>query len=261
MNRAFIDIEDQFQKYRVSDALMIVYKLFWDEFSSWYLECIKPAYEKAIDALTHERTLGFIEQLLHMLHPFMPFISEEIWQLIRERKSGESLMVSPMPAPEAFDQVLLDQFEALKEAVTQVRSIRKEKQLSPREALALKVRSSHGANYHKRLEPAIIKLANLDTVEIISEEPEGAVSFIVKNVEYYVPVGDLVDVEEEMSKLKEELKYTQGFLVSVEKKMNNERFVQNAPAAVVEKEKQKMADARGKIKVLEAQIQKLKAQA
>jgi len=261
MKNAFIDVEDQFQKYRVSDALMIVYKLFWDEFSSWFLECIKPAYEKEIDAVTYERTLGFMEQLLHMLHPFMPFITEEIWQLIRERKKGESLMVSHMPAPETYDQDLLDQFEALKEVVTQVRSIRKDKKLPPREALALKVRSSHGANYHKHLEPAIIKLANLGEVEVISGEPEGAVSFIVKNVEYFVPVGDLVNVADEIVKLEEELAYTLGFLGSVEKKMSNERFVQNAPAAVVEKEKQKMADARGKIKVLEAQIQKLRAQA
>jgi valyl-tRNA synthetase len=261
MNRAFIDIEDQFQKYRVSDALMIVYKLFWDEFSSWYLETIKPAYEMPIDAVTYERTIGFIDQLLHMLHPFMPFITEEIWQLIRERKSGESLMVSPMPSPEGYNKELVEQFEGLKEVVTTIRSIRKEKNIAPNEALALKVRSSNGAVYHSHLEPVIKKLAKLSEVELISGEAEGAVSFLVKNVEYFVPVGDMVNAEEELTKLQEELDYTRGFLLSVQKKMSNVRFVQHAPAAVVDKEKQKMADAEGKIAALEAQIQALKERA
>lgn len=261
MNRAFIQIEDQFQKYRVSDALMIVYKLSWDEFSSWYLEAIKPAYEKPIDALTYERTLGFIEQLLHMLHPFMPFITEEIWQLIRERKSGESLMISSMPSPDIYNKDLVEQFEALKEVITSVRNIRMEKNIPPKEALKLMVRSSSGAAYHKQLEPVIQKLANLSEVEIISGEPENAISFIVKNVEYFVPVGKMVNAEEEIVKLEEELSYTRGFLSSVQGKMSNERFVQNAPAVVVDKEKQKMADAEGKIAVLEAQIQKLREQA
>ncbi|TFH27850.1 MAG: valine--tRNA ligase [Bacteroidia bacterium] len=260
-NRAFINTEDQFKKYRVSDALMIVYKLFWDEFSSWYLETIKPAYEKPIDALTYERTIGFIDQLLHMLHPFMPFITEEIWQLISERKSGESLMVSPMPAPKGYNDELVDQFEDLKQVVTTIRSIRKENNIAPKETLSLMVRSASGIAYHKHLEPVIKKLAKLGEVEVISGEPEGAISFIVRNVEYFVPVGTMVNAQEEMAKLEEELKYTRGFLNSVQKKMSNERFVQNAPAAVVEKEKQKMADAYGKIAVLEAQIQKLKAQA
>jgi valyl-tRNA synthetase len=261
MNRAFIKIEDQFKKYRVSDALMIVYKLFWDEFSSWYLETIKPAYEKPIDAVTYERTIGFIDQLLHMLHPFMPFITEEIWQLISERKTGESLMVSTMPSPDGFNKELVKHFKALKEVITTIRSIRKEKNIAPKETLKLMVRTSSGAVYHSHLEPVIMKLANLSGVEVISGEPEGAVSFIVKNVEYFVPVGDRVNTEEEIAKLEEELKYTRGFLNSVQKKMSNERFVKNAPPAVVEKEKQKMTDAGGKIGVLEAQIQKLKEQA
>jgi len=261
MNHAFIQIEDQFKKYRVSDALMIVYKLFWDKFSSWYLEIIKPAYQKPIDRVTYEQTIAFVDQLLHMLHPFMPFISEEIWHLITERKAGESLMVSAMPSPDTYDQELVEQFEDLKEVLTTIRSIRKEKAIAQKEALKLKVRTSSGAVYHKHLEPVISKLANLSEVELISGEPESAVSFIVKNVEYFVPVGSLVNAEEEISKLEEELDYTRGFLSSVQKKMSNQRFVQNAPAAVVEKEKQKMADAEGKIGVLEAQIQKLKEQA
>jgi len=261
MNRAFIKVDDQFKKYRVSDALMIVYKLFWDEFSSWYLETVKPAYQKPIDALTYKQTIGFIDQLLHMLHPFMPFITEEIWQLITERKSGESLMVSSMPVPESYDKKLRRHFSEIKEVVTAIRSVRKEKNIAPKEALKLMIRSSEGSKYRKYLEPVIIKLANLSAVEMITEEPEGAVSFIVKNVEYFVPVGSMVDAGEELKKLEEELAYTRGFLKSVELKLSNERFVQHAPSLVVEKERQKMTDAEGKIGVLEAQIEKLKGQA
>jgi len=254
-------VENQFKKYRVSDALMIVYKLFWDEFSSWYLEIIKPAYEAPIDQLTYNRTIGFIDQLLHMLHPFMPFITEEIWQLISPREAGESLMMSPMPAPEKYDKKLIKRFEDLKEVVTQVRSIRKEKNLAPREALELLVRASENGKYYEESEPVIKKLANLSEISRVTEDPGNSVSFIVKNVEYFVPVGTLVNVEEEIEKLKSELDYTEGFLKSVSKKLSNERFVQNAPEQVVEKERQKMTDAEVKIGVLKAQIEKLRAQA
>ncbi len=261
INRAFIKTEDQFKKYRVSDALMIVYKLFWDEFSSWYLETVKPAYERPIDRTTYQATMDFIDRLMHMLHPFMPFITEEIWQLISPRQPGDSLMVNPMPAPDTYDRKSRKHFEEIKAVVTAIRSVRNEKNIAQKEPLTLLVRPSEGSKYRKHLEPVIVKLANLSGVEMISEEPPLTVSFIVKNVEYFIPVGDMVNAEEELAKLEEELRYTRGFLLSVEKKMSNERFVQNAPGEVVEKEKQKMADARGKIAVLEAQIQKIKAQA
>ena len=205
--------------------------------------------------------MGFIDGLMRMLHPFMPFITEEIWQLVSERKPGESLMVSLMPSPESYDKKLRRHFEEIKEVITAIRSIRKEKNIAPKEALELMVRSSEGSKYRDYLEPVIIKLANLTGVTFIKEEPEGAVSFIVKNVEYFVPVGSLVDAGEELMKLEEELVYTQGFLKSVQKKMSNERFVQHAPAQVVEKERQKMSDAEGKIAVLKTQIEKLKGQA
>ncbi|MEA3463165.1 MAG: class I tRNA ligase family protein, partial [Bacteroidota bacterium] len=261
INRAFIKVDDQFLKYRVSDALMIVYKLFWDEFSSWYLETVKPAYQKPVDRATYEATLRFIDKLMHMLHPFMPFITEEIWQLISERKPGESLMVSRMPAQESYDKKLRRHFGEIKEVITAIRAVRKEKNIAPKETLKLMVRSAEGSKYRHYLEPVIIKLANLSAVEMIQEEPEGAVSFIVKNVEYYVPVGSLADAGEELEKLEAELEYTRGFLLSVQKKMSNERFVRHAPEQVVEKERQKIADAEGKITVLEAQIKKLKEQA
>jgi valyl-tRNA synthetase len=261
MAKAFMEVDDQFKKYRISDALMIVYKLFWDEFSSWYLEVIKPAYQKPIDQVTYERTIKFIDQLLHMLHPFMPFITEEIWQLISKREKGESLMVSSMPAPLQYNRELIAQFEAIKELVTQVRSIRKDKNLLPREGLKLLVRPASDAGYHNRFEPLIAKLANLSDIELIEKEPAGAVSFMVRNVEYFILLGELMDVTEEIGKLESELEYTRGFLESVQRKMNNSNFVQHAPAHVVEKERQKMGDAEGKIAALEIQIEKLKEQA
>jgi valyl-tRNA synthetase len=261
MARAFMEVDGQFKKYRISDALMIVYKLFWDDFSSWYLETIKPVFEKPVDEVTFRQTIGFFDRLLHMLHPFMPFITEEIWQLIGPREKGESLMVSPMPAPETYDQELIGQFETVKEVVTQLRSIRQDKNISPREGLKLMVRASSDFVYHSRFEPVLMKLANLSLVEAVTQEPANSVSFIVRNVEYFVPLEELVDVALEIGRLEAELEYTRGFLENVQKKMSNERFVQHAPAEVVEKERQKMADAEGKIAAMEAQIGKLKGQA
>ena len=258
LDRAFIKMDDQFRKYRVSDALMIAYRLFWDEFSSWYLETVKPAYQKPVDRITHEATLGFIDKLMHMLHPFMPFITEEIWQFISQREKGESLMVSSMPAPQSYDRKIRKHFEEIREVVTAVRAVRKDRNIAPKEALELMVRPSEGSRYRAYLEPVIIKLANLSGVSLVTDEPEAAVSFIVKNVEYFVPVGSMVNAEEELEKLREELVYARGFLKSVEKKLSNERFVQNAPEAVVAKERQKMADTEGRIGVLEAQIARLK---
>lgn len=257
LKRAIRKVDDQFKKYRISDALMIIYKLFWDDFSSWYLEIIKPAYEKPIDRETLERTVGFIDQLLHLLHPFMPFITEEIWQLLSTRESGESLMISAMPSPEKYDKELIGHFRELKEIVTHIRNIRKKKDIPAKKAIDLMVRSSANGTFHLRLAPVISKLANLSQVRMIDEDPGSTISFIVKNVEYYLPVGDLVNAEEEISKLKAELEYARGFLVSVGRKLNNERFVKNAPHAVVEKERQKMNDAEARIKVLESQIRKL----
>jgi len=190
----------------------------------------------------------------------MPFITEEIWQLISPRKDGESLMVSRMPQPEKYDKRLIKQFEEIKEVVTSFRSIRKDKNIPPKEFMKLMVRTSANGNFHSSLEPVIKKLANLSTVEMITDDPDDSVSFIVKNVEYFVPVGNLVDAQEEIEKLESELKYTLGFLNSVQKKLSNQSFVQNAPDQVVEKERQKMDDAAVKISVLELQIEKLKGQ-
>ena len=195
-----------------------------------------------------------------MLHPFMPFITEEIWQLIKTREEGDSLMISPMPVAEKYDKHLIKRFEDLKEVVTNVRSIRKDKEIPPKEFIKLLVRSSANGHYFSALESVIKKLTHLSEMEMISDDPGDSVSFIVKNVEYFIPVGSLVNAEEEIKRLESELEYTQGFLTSVQKKLNNERFVQNAPDQVVEKERQKMDDAATKINVLESQIEKLKGQ-
>ena len=259
LNKAFRKVDDQFKKYRISDALMIIYRLFWDEFSSWYLESVKPVFEAPVDPVTYERTIGFIDHLLHLLHPFMPFITEEIWQLLSERGKGESLMVSPMPRSSAYDKGLIGRFEDVKEVVTTVRSIKKDKNIPPKELVKIMVRGSENGNYHSELEPVIVKLANLSAVEMVGEDPGDTISFIVKNVEYFVPVGELLDAGEELAKLKAELEYTRGFLKSVSKKLENERFVRNAPQQVVEKERQKMADAEAKIGVLESQIGNLRS--
>ena len=165
LDRAYEEVERQFKKYRISDALMIIYRLFWEEFSAWYLEIIKPAYKAPIDRVSYELTLGFVNRLLHLLHPFMPFITEEIWQLMEERAKGKSLMVSPMPALAGADLALIGRFEDVKEVITQVRSIRKEKNIAPREALELLVRPSENSSYHLDLEPVVLKLANLSLVK------------------------------------------------------------------------------------------------
>ena len=259
LNRTIRKVDDQFYRYRVSDALMLIYRLFWDEFSSWYLEAVKPAFGSPIDGETYNRTIGFLDKLLHLLHPFMPFITEEIWQLITERGKGESLMISPMPKAGKYDRGLLKKFDAVKEVVTTIRSIRNNKNIPPREALSLMFRPPEGNRDHTGLEPVMIKLANLSGVELIGEAPEGTVSFIVSNVEYFVPVGTGVDTGEEIGRLESELEYARGFLKSVQKKLENERFVRHAPPAVVEKERQKLADADAKIRVLMAQIDKLRS--
>jgi len=258
LNRALRRVEDQFNKYRISDALMILYRLFWDEFSSWYLESVKPGFETPMDPITHRRTIEYLERLLHMLHPFMPFITEEIWQLLTERKPGQSLMVSPMPKHGKYDRNLLTRFEELKEVVTSLRGIRRERGIPPREPVSLLVRPSGNGNYDPELEPVLCKLAIVSGVEQTEVEPENALSFIVKNTEFFLPQESQVDTESEIGRISGELDYTRGFLESVQKKLGNERFVNNAPSAVVEKEQQKRADAEEKIRVLETQLERLK---
>jgi valyl-tRNA synthetase len=249
-------INDHFEKYRISDALMAVYNLFWDEFSSWYLEIIKPGYQLPIDGKTYKATIAFLSDLMHLLHPFMPFITEEIWHHLAQRKSDESLMVSLMPESRPFDIVVLSQFELVKEAIGNVRNIRKERNIAQREAISLKVFVGDDG-FVPGLNPVLIKMVNLEELETVNEKVEGAVSFFVKSSEYFIPVQSNINVEEEMAKLTAELQYTEGFLAQVMKKLNNERFVAGAPEKVIALENQKRADAEAKIAAIKESIARL----
>ncbi|MCU4177625.1 valine--tRNA ligase [Carboxylicivirga sp. N1Y90] len=249
-------LDDHFSKYRISDALMTVYTVFWQEFSSWYLEAIKPAYQKPLDAATYKATCEFFDKMLRILHPFMPFLTEELWQALEERKEGESIMTVDMPTVSGADASLLDKFEMLKEAVGGVRNVRKGKNIPMKDALALNILSGDG--FSDYFNPILTKLANLSELNMVNEKVEGAISFMVRTSEYFVPMDGLIDVEEEIKKLEKELAHQQGFLKGVMKKLGNERFVGSAPEAVVAKEKQKQADAEAKIKTLTESIANLK---
>lgn len=249
------EVDEQFSQYRISEALMKVYRLFRDEFSAWYLEMVKPAYQHPVDRATYEATLGFFDSLMKLLHPFMPFITEELWQHIYDREEGESLMVQVMDIPTEWDDELVNNFELAKEIVTGVRNVRIQKQLSPREPLSLQIA---GKNEVERFTSVISKLANLEKMEEVSEKASASVSFMVGTTEYAVPVGSLIDVDEEIAKLREELEYEEGFLKSVMKKLSNERFVNNAPAKVVDMERKKKADTEERIATIKESIAALK---
>lgn len=256
LNKAIEQCDDDFEKYRISEALMNLYKLFWDEFSSWYLEAIKPAYSKPIDAVTYNATLEIFEKMLALLHPFMPFITEELWQHLRNRTDGESIMVSPMPKSTGVDEELIKTFERVKETIAGVRNIRQEKNIAPKNLLKASIRSSNRLS--KGFEEIVRKLAGLEQLNYTDGKIEGAASFMVGVDEVYVPLQGLIDVDEERQKILAELEYTRGFLDSVMKKLSNERFVNNAPANVVGLERKKQSDAEAKIKILEERLKALK---
>ena len=249
------EVDDLFSKYRLSEALMVVYKLFWDEFSSWYLEMVKPAYGQPIDKATYEKTLAFFDTLLKLLHPFMPFITEELWQHIYERKAGESIMVQTLTTPDAFDEAVIAQFEAAKEVISGIRTIRLQKNIAQKEALSLEV---VGTNPLAAFDPVVAKLCNLSAISTVETKADGAASFMVGTTEYAVPLGNLINVEEELKKLEADLKYQEGFLQSVLKKLGNEKFVSKAPANVIEMERKKQADAETKIAALKESIAALR---
>ena len=254
LNRTLEEVKDLFGKYRLSEALMAVYKLFWDEFSSWYLEMVKPAYQQPIDRKTYDATLRYFDALLRMLHPFMPFITEELWQHLYDRKEGESIMTARMPEPQPVDMEIINRFETTKLVVAGIRTIRLQKGISNKEQLTLQI---IGAHDHSN-DCILTKMTNLATIETIEEKDPAAASFRVHATEYAIPMSNAIDVEAELKKLEAELKYAQGFLKTVMGKLGNERFVQNAPEAVVAMERKKKADAEEKIKSLEESIAALK---
>ena len=249
------EVDDLFEKFRLSEALMAVYKLFWDEFSSWYLEMVKPAYGEPIDRATYEATLRYFDALLRLLHPFMPFITEELWQHISERNDGDSIMYAAMPKAHEYDADIIAQMNAAKDIIAGVRTIRLQKNIPNREQLALHVLGSF-SNVNAEV---IRKMANLSDIAEVAEKDPTASSFLIGTTEYAVPLGNNINVEEELKKQEADLKYLQGFLKSVNAKLGNERFVNNAPAQVVEAERKKKADAESKIKTLEESIARLKS--
>ena len=253
------EVDDLFGKYRLSEALMVVYKLFWDEFSSWYLEMVKPAYvngePQPIDRVTYEKTLGFFDSLLKLLHPFMPFITEELWQHLYDRKEGESLMVQELNISTTCDESIIKNFEIVKEVIGGIRTIRLQKNIAQKETLSLQV---VGENPVVAFNSVIAKLCNLTNVDSVENKAEGSASFMVGTTEYAVPLGNLINVEEELKKLEADLAYNEGFLQSVLKKLSNEKFVSKAPAAVIEMERKKQADAESKIAALKESIAALK---
>lgn len=254
LSKTIEEVEDLFGKYRLSEALMQLYKLFWDEFSSWYLEMIKPAYQKPIDAVTYNATLGFFDSLVRLLHPFMPFITEELWQALTDRQSGESLMISDMPQSKGFNADYLSDFEKVKEIVSGIRSVRLQKNIPNKELLGLEVLGE----YAKTFDSVIQKMGNLTAIDQVSDKSSGSVTFMVGTTEFAIPLGNNIDIEAELKKLEEELTYLKGFLISVQKKLSNEKFVANAKPEIVDNERKKLADAESKIKTIEESIESLK---
>jgi len=257
LNQALTEIDGHFEKYRLSDALMRAYKLVWDDFCSAYLEMIKPAYQQPIDPITFKATIAVFEKLMKILHPFIPFITEEIWHLLNERTDEESIMITEMPVAEKYNPMILAQYELAEQVIINLRGIRKEKNIPVRDAIELFIRKNNDEQADTTFDCVIAKLLNISSIKYTNEKIEGAVSFVVKSTEFFVPLTGVVDVESELLKLNEELNYTKGFLASVEKKLSNERFVNSAPEQVVNIERKKQSDALYKITVLEAQIKSL----
>lgn len=258
LRKSVADIDSNFRRFRISEALMNAYKLFWDEFSSWYLEIIKPEYMKPVDRITYESTIAVFDSLLRIIHPFMPFITEEIWQELEERKDGESIMISPMPKAKKYDRDLIARFETVMETVTAIRSVRNEKQIPNREPVGLLIRTESDS-FDSLFLPAIIKLCNLSEVGFVSEKPVNSASFMINTTEYYIPIGNVIDIEAEKARILTELDYQKGFLETVMNKLGNERFVRNAPPAVIENERKKKADAESRIKSLGDSLRELES--
>ena len=256
LSKALGQVEADFASYRISEAFMNLYKLFWDDFSGWYLEMIKPAYQCPIDRPTLEATCGFFDDLLRLLHPFMPFVTEEIWQDLAPRKAGESIMVQRIPEAREIDEALLARFELTKEVVTAVRNVRKQKNIPQKDPLTLRVIADE--NYPAEYAPVLQKMGNLSQIETTREKDPSAVGFLVKTTQYFVPMEGMIDIEAERKKLAGELEYLEGFLASVQKKLSNERFVSSAPEKVVANERAKQSDAEAKIAALREQLATLK---
>jgi len=253
--QTLVELEKSFDQYRISEALMSIYKLIWDDFSSWLLEMVKPAYQQPIDAKTLKSVISFLEDNLKVLHPFMPFLSEEIWQNISDRTPEEALIISEYPKFTDVDEKLINEFKVASEVISGIRNVRKDKNIAFKNEIEFSVLNNDNVN--SNFDTVIQKMGNLSEINYATEKVEGAISFRVKSNEYFIPMGDKIDLEEEKSKLQEELKYIEGFLKSVQKKLSNERFVNNAPEQVIKIERQKEADALAKIETITASLNSL----
>ena len=254
-NHQLAEINDLFEKFRISEALMTIYKLVWDDFCSWYLEMVKPGYEQPIDSKTLESTKDFFERILKVLQPFTPFVAEELWHLIRERKEGEDIIIAEWPRAVAFDQGVLNSFEKAEEVITNIRNIRKQNNIANKVKVDLFVKKN--SDLDSSFDPVIVKMGNLTQLEYVSDKVANSNSFLVASNEYYVPFGETIDLEAEKQKLTTELDYTKGFLQSVQKKLQNEKFMAGAPDQVVLSERKKEADALSKIAILEEKLSSL----
>lgn len=256
LQKTLAEIEDHFEKYRISDALMAIYKLVWDDFCSWFLEMIKPGYQQPVDKVTYEKAIEMLESNLKLLHPFMPFLTEEIWQYITERSADEALIIARWPELKSFDEKLINEFETASEVISNIRSIRKDKNIPFKDTIALKVVNNE--NTAATFDSIISKLGNISSLDYVTEAVSGALTFRVGSNEYFIPVDGAVNVEEEIAKLTAELEYNKGFLKSVQAKLSNEKFVSSAPEKVVAMERQKEADALAKIATIEQSLLSLK---
>ena len=253
LDKAITEIDENFSRFRISDALMVTYKLFWDDFSAWYLEAVKPEYMQPIDRNTLNSTLSILDKLLKLLHPYMPFITEELWQSLAPRGEKESIMIEMMPLSAGFDRETAEEFDEAKEIISALRNIRKEKSIPMRDKAELIVINNKKL-FNNRFVSVIVKLGNLSAITFADQKPTGAASFMVGIREFFVPVDENIDVEAEKERISKELSYYRGFLTAVNKKLSNEKFVAGAPPAVVETEQKKRSDAEAKITTLESQL-------
>jgi len=257
LNQAMTAIDDQLEKYRLSEALMSIYKLVWDDFCSWYLEMIKPGYQEPVDKTTYDRTIKFFDGLVRLLHPFMPFITEELWQTLNDREPTKSVMFAPSPVIEEFNADLIEKFGIAEEVITTIRNIRKEKNIPFRDSINLSIRKNFDEQPDLTFDCVVVKLCNLAKLDYVEVKPPDSITFIVRTTEFYIPLIRDFDKDAEIRKLEDELQYAKGFLDSVMKKLANNKFVDGAPAKVVDSERKKQADALSKIKVLEEQLKEM----
>jgi valyl-tRNA synthetase len=256
LQQTLAEIEDNFEKYRLSDALMAIYKLVWDDFCSWFLEMIKPAYQQPIDKVTFEKAIELLEANLKLLHPFMPFLTEEIWQYLAERTPEQALIISEWPTMQNTNAHLVAEFDFVVEVIAGIRTIRKQKNIANKDSIDLKIinNEKNAINF----DAVISKLGNIENLEYVTEAVNGALTYRVKSNEYFIPIAGTIDVDAEIQKLEEELKYTQGFLKSVQVKLSNDKFVTNAKPEVIANERNKEADALAKIATIEQSLAGLK---